>query len=247
MTQAINTFADYTAKALLTKSPGFMRPIAGQVIEAGKKPEMEVYAQGPATDFLHGATGCVTEVGEVIDQLKRHLFYGSPLDIVNLGEEVPDITWYLAIMANATGQNLDDLDAMSKQANRAALDKHHRCDGAKAPTALELLEYANGLALYVAKLNDAALFHYDIGPDSDVNLKSSPSLLTLFHNVVNGASYLGGMCGFPIERLWASNIAKLVKRYGKKFSSEDALFRTLADERASLEETLANVENEQGA
>ena len=39
-------------------------------------------------DLLHGAMGLCTESGEIMDALKRHIFYGSPLDILNIKEEI---------------------------------------------------------------------------------------------------------------------------------------------------------------
>lgn len=50
--------------------------------------------------LLHAAMGLCTEVGELQDQLKRHIFYGKPLDKVNLLEEGGDISWYLRILAD---------------------------------------------------------------------------------------------------------------------------------------------------
>ncbi|HEY9886099.1 MAG TPA: nucleoside triphosphate pyrophosphohydrolase family protein [Vampirovibrionales bacterium] len=51
--------------------------------------------------LLHSAIGVSTEAGELLDALKKHLYYGKPLDKVNLEEEMGDLFWYLAIMANA--------------------------------------------------------------------------------------------------------------------------------------------------
>ena len=51
--------------------------------------------------LLHASIGMVTEAGEFIDALKKHMFYGKPLDIVNLKEELGDILWYAAIAMDA--------------------------------------------------------------------------------------------------------------------------------------------------
>lgn len=47
-------------------------------------------------ELLHGAMGMVTEAGELIDMLKKHIFYAKPLDLVNAIEEVGDNFWYNA-------------------------------------------------------------------------------------------------------------------------------------------------------
>jgi NTP pyrophosphatase (non-canonical NTP hydrolase) len=50
--------------------------------------------------LLHGGIGLATEAGEMLDALKKHIFYGKELDKVNLREEMGDIFWYCAIIAD---------------------------------------------------------------------------------------------------------------------------------------------------
>lgn len=50
--------------------------------------------------LLHGGMGLATEGGELIDQLKKHIFYGKPLDIVNILEELGDSDWYKGIIVD---------------------------------------------------------------------------------------------------------------------------------------------------
>jgi len=54
--------------------------------------------------LLHAGIGLATESGEFLDALKKHVFYGKPLDRTNLKEEVGDLMWYCAIA-------LDELDS----------------------------------------------------------------------------------------------------------------------------------------
>lgn len=78
--------------------------------------------ESPVTDFLkerlqsvqtirllHAGIGMTTEAGEFIDMLKKHIFYGKPLDLVNLREEIGDLLWYCAIAVDALGTNMDDV------------------------------------------------------------------------------------------------------------------------------------------
>lgn len=51
--------------------------------------------------ILHALIGLETEVGELQDAMKKHVFYGKPLDTVNLAEEMGDVFWYLAILSDA--------------------------------------------------------------------------------------------------------------------------------------------------
>ena len=47
--------------------------------------------------LLHAAMGLQTETAEFTDALKKSIFYGNPLDVVNLKEEIGDVLWYLSI------------------------------------------------------------------------------------------------------------------------------------------------------
>jgi len=71
--------------------------------------------------LLHGAMGLVTEAAEIIDQLKKHIFYGKPLDLVNINEEQGDAEWYQAILCDETGAGLDAIHAT----NIAKLEKRY--------------------------------------------------------------------------------------------------------------------------
>ena len=53
--------------------------------------------------LLHAGMGLSTEAGEFLDSLKKHIFYGKELDRINLAEEVGDLFWYLAIVADELG------------------------------------------------------------------------------------------------------------------------------------------------
>lgn len=59
--------------------------------------------------LLHAGIGLATEAGEFLDALKKHVFYGKELDTVNLSEEMGDIFWYCAIIADQLGINFDDV------------------------------------------------------------------------------------------------------------------------------------------
>lgn len=48
-------------------------------------------------DLLHAAMGACTEAGELVDVIKKYLFYGKEIDKVNLKEEYGDELWYIAL------------------------------------------------------------------------------------------------------------------------------------------------------
>lgn len=59
--------------------------------------------------LLHAGIGLSTESGEFLDALKKHIFYGKELDKVNLVEEVGDLFWYIAIVADELGFKIEDV------------------------------------------------------------------------------------------------------------------------------------------
>ena len=62
--------------------------------------------------LLHAGIGLATEAGEFLDALKKHVFYGKELDTVNLREEMGDVFWYCAIIADEL--NVDFAEVMER-------------------------------------------------------------------------------------------------------------------------------------
>lgn len=59
--------------------------------------------------ILHAILGISTEAGELEDQLKKHLYYGKDLDVINIEEEIGDLNWYMAILIDALGLNFEKI------------------------------------------------------------------------------------------------------------------------------------------
>lgn len=57
--------------------------------------------------LLHAGIGMCTESGEFIDQLKKHIFYGKPLDRVNLKEELGDLLYYIGVAMDELETDFD--------------------------------------------------------------------------------------------------------------------------------------------
>lgn len=53
------------------------------------------------------ALGLAGEAGEVIEPIKKHLYHGRSLDLNNVAEELADVIWYVAAVANTLGIRLD--------------------------------------------------------------------------------------------------------------------------------------------
>jgi len=79
--------------------------------------ESTIFNVKPGSDrLLHCALGLQTEAAEFSDQLKKHIFYGKPLDTTNLKEELGDIMWYMAIA-------MDILDTTFSQEQKRVISK----------------------------------------------------------------------------------------------------------------------------
>lgn len=66
--------------------------------------------------LLHGAMGCSTESGELLDTIKKYLFYGKKIDFVNVKEEIGDLLYYIAIM-------IDELDTSFEEIMKKNIEK----------------------------------------------------------------------------------------------------------------------------
>ena len=68
------------------------------------KPHMDVYAQ-----LQEGALGLCGEAGEVADYIKKAAYQGHVMKTDRLVEEIGDVLWYAALLADAAGVGLDEV------------------------------------------------------------------------------------------------------------------------------------------
>jgi len=59
--------------------------------------------------LLHSAMGLSTEANELVDQMKKVIFYGKELDVTNFIEEVGDALWYLAVACDELGVSFEEV------------------------------------------------------------------------------------------------------------------------------------------
>lgn len=57
--------------------------------------------------LIHASLGMQTETAEFTDEVKKSLFYGKELDVVNLQEELGDALWYIAIAMDELGTDFE--------------------------------------------------------------------------------------------------------------------------------------------
>lgn len=73
--------------------------------------------------ILHAAMGLCTEASETLDAVKKHVFYGKELDRTNLKEELGDIFWYAAILADELGLSFEDVQKTNIEKLRSRYKK----------------------------------------------------------------------------------------------------------------------------
>lgn len=79
-----------------------------------------------AIRLMHAVLGLASEAGEIADQIKKHFFYGKPLDTVNLAEEIGDLFWYQALMVNELAETNPEIGFDSiEETNIAKLRKRY--------------------------------------------------------------------------------------------------------------------------
>ena len=66
-----------------------------------------------AGGILNACLGLSGEVGEFNDMIKKWIFHEKELDINHLEKECGDILWYIALMCNSFGWNLDEIMQMN--------------------------------------------------------------------------------------------------------------------------------------
>lgn len=54
-------------------------------------------------DLWHGATGCCTEAGELLDAVKKVVCYNKPTDRENVVEELGDLEFYMEMVRKNLG------------------------------------------------------------------------------------------------------------------------------------------------
>lgn len=59
--------------------------------------------------LLHGTMGICTEAGELLDAVKKGMYYGKPMDYVNIREEIGDLLWYMALIIDEMGWSFEQI------------------------------------------------------------------------------------------------------------------------------------------
>lgn len=168
----------------------------------------------PDLNERHMNLGVVTEIGEALDIFKKFLAYQKPIDIVNLGEELADIAWYIVNKCRFHEVPLDDdFDVVVSEIGTVIKESMFT----ESDLPLELKSEA---------LLTVILMTY-CGPTNN-----------MFNAPIVQLAVLASIAQFydlDFFQCLTNNIDKLKVRYPEKFTEEAALNRDLDAERTELE------------
>ena len=176
----------------------------------------------PFADHInHMGLGIVGEMGEIVDQLKKAYIYGKAIDQVNIVEEVGDVAWYVAGVA----QFYPNLHSFIESDELKNSINHEKLAEAKSKiTRTALLNTMSAANLVV----DMGILADEAGEPSDEGEEVAKTLcMFLFATAV--------LLEVDLSQVYEVNIAKLAKRYGDKYSDYAAINRDTDAERAVLE------------
>lgn len=172
-------------------------------------------------NLLHMNLGITTEVGEFLDVIKKNLAYNKPLDIVNLGEELADMAWYIANKARMFySMSWEDqlkeysYDSIQNEFKEIFLPEFKDCS----------IERKVSLMLGCVINPDASDYMLS---DTILTFNGIKDMIVLNH--------IADLYNLDFMQILTNNISKLQVRYPEKFTNEAALNRNLDAERIELE------------
>lgn len=170
------------------------------------------------TNERHMNLGVVTEIGETLDIFKKHMAYNKPIDLVNLGEELADIVWYIVNKCAFENLSLDEnYEQVLSEVEELLETKMFTVSDLPAETKTEAILVLI-LNAYCAPVN---------------NIFSAPIVQIAFLN------HIASWFDLDFGQCLTNNIDKLKVRYPEKFTEEAAIERNLEAERVELEKTPA--------
>jgi hypothetical protein len=166
------------------------------------------------TNERHMNLGVITEIGETLDIFKKYLAYNKPVDVVNLGEELADISWYIVNKCANEELSLDDVFEDVLAEVKDLLET-------KMFSVPDLAPEIRTEAILVLMLNSYC---------APVNTIFSAPIVQLAM-----LSHIASWFGLDYFQCLTNNIDKLKVRYPEKFTEEAAQNRDLEAERKELE------------
>ena len=148
----------------------------------------------------NGILGLIGESGELVDVYKKWIYQSTPgteLPRARLADELGDVIWYLAEIADGMDKNLAD-------AIQADFDRLEE-SAAKA-------KKLYSIRWIIVNIAEAAILTEKAATDDKMRV--------YMHLIMEHAAQLAKKIGIPLADIAAGNIEKLKKRYPVKFDPE---------------------------
>lgn len=101
------------------------------LIESEKTLSSQFHAKDEKNQkLLHAAIGLSTESGELLDQMKKVIYYGKDLDKTNIKEELGDLMWYMAIMLRELDLDFEEVLEVNIKKLKARYGEKFNSEGA---------------------------------------------------------------------------------------------------------------------
>ena len=163
----------------------------------------------PTNDrLMHGCMGIITEIGELVSELKRIAIYGKPLDDdrkKHILLEAGDVMWYIAIVLDALKADIATVQTVP------TIQHPEHAEGKYPALSLMLGEHCGRVCNLVEEI-----CMDEIGELGQAMLLASLSMIMF------GLYVVCKDCGGTLEQAMADNIAKLQIRYPNAYSNEAA-------------------------
>lgn len=214
---------------------------------------------GRDMNLLHACIGMSTEINELLDALKKYFYYGKPVDMVNINEELGDFYWYLAIIIREVEKKSDEseLEVVNKIEWLRQIEKDIdsqefntdyiflRCPTMNIKTSVKdifnISLIVNELSLVVLDSHLAKTDINDSRPIPELNINNMFLLKCVKRILIHLFKLKQNLAIESVSIALEKNIDKLKKRYPEKFSTENALNRDLDAERKVLEDDYSSI------
>lgn len=97
------------AIALALVDPGYVRDQGLTLNEYQRLSQRTAKPLPPIQKFWHGAQGCASDGGEVLDIAKANQFYEQPIDREHAIKELGDVLWFVQEAAMGLGCSLEEV------------------------------------------------------------------------------------------------------------------------------------------
>lgn len=94
-------------------------PVGCFSTESAQEHDDYKFAMSQGIDVLHAILGIATEAGELLEALNIGMFGDDGFDLINVAEELGDVFWYQAILADSAGLSFEKLQQQNIDKLRA--------------------------------------------------------------------------------------------------------------------------------